>query len=173
MAESVIPIIRKSSSGAERGARGPATTRRVAHHRPDVDLGLSHTTTLCPRDSHQPEPIMKYLCLIYEDESSWARCRAGNRRHDERVRRLHRDIKRSGHYLGGNALQPTQSASTVRVRKGKISTTAGPFAETKEQLGGYYLIEAKDLNDASRCRADSRGARRVDRGASHPGVQCG
>jgi hypothetical protein len=57
-------------------------------------------------------------------------------------------LKDSGHYIGGNALQPTPSATTLRVRNGKISTTDGPFAETKEQLGGYYLINAKDLNDA-------------------------
>ena len=57
-------------------------------------------------------------------------------------------IKQSNHYVGGNALQPTGTATTVRVRNGALSTTDGPFAETKEQLGGYYLIEAKDLNDA-------------------------
>jgi hypothetical protein len=57
-------------------------------------------------------------------------------------------IKDSGHYIGGNALQPTPAATTLRVRNGKVSTTDGPFAETKEQLGGYYLINAKDLNDA-------------------------
>ena len=57
-------------------------------------------------------------------------------------------IKQSGHYIGGEALQPTQTATSVRVRSGKISTTDGPFAETKEQLGGYYLIDARDLNDA-------------------------
>ena len=58
------------------------------------------------------------------------------------------DSKKSGHYVGGNALQPVNTATSVRVRSGKMSTTDGPFAETKEQLGGYYLIEAKDLNDA-------------------------
>ncbi len=57
-------------------------------------------------------------------------------------------IKKSGHYIGGDALQPTHTATTVRVRQGKVSTTDGPFAETKEQLGGFYLIDAKDLNDA-------------------------
>jgi hypothetical protein len=57
-------------------------------------------------------------------------------------------IRKSGHYLGGNALQPVQTATTVRLRNGKVSATDGPFAETKEQLGGYYLIEARDLNDA-------------------------
>jgi len=68
-------------------------------------------------------------------------------------------IKKSGHYLGGEALKPTQTASTVRVRSGKISTTDGPFAETKEQLGGYYLIDAKDLNDAIQVAAKIPSAR--------------
>lgn len=57
-------------------------------------------------------------------------------------------IKKSGQYLAGQALQPVQTATTVRVRNGKISTTDGPFAETKEQLGGFYMIEARDLNEA-------------------------
>jgi hypothetical protein len=57
-------------------------------------------------------------------------------------------IKKSGHYVAGEALQPVQTATTVRVRNGKSSATDGPFAETKEQLGGYYLIQARDLNDA-------------------------
>jgi hypothetical protein len=57
-------------------------------------------------------------------------------------------IKKSGHYLGGEALKPVQTATTVRVRNGKLSTTDGPFAETREQLGGFYLINARDLNDA-------------------------
>ena len=57
-------------------------------------------------------------------------------------------IKKSGHYLGGEALKPVHTATTVRVRNGKMSTTDGPFAETKEQLGGFYMIEARDLNDA-------------------------
>jgi hypothetical protein len=57
-------------------------------------------------------------------------------------------IKKSGQYVGGEALQPVQSATTVRVRDGKMSTTDGPFAETKEQLGGFYLITANDLDEA-------------------------
>jgi hypothetical protein len=59
-----------------------------------------------------------------------------------------RDLRASGQYLGGNDLQPVRNATTVRVRNGKMSATDGPFAETKEQLGGYYLIEARDLNEA-------------------------
>jgi len=57
-------------------------------------------------------------------------------------------IRKSGYYLGGEALQSVQTAVTVRVRNGNISTTDGPFAETMEQLGGFYLINARDLNDA-------------------------
>jgi hypothetical protein len=92
---------------------------------------------------------MKYLCLIYEDESRW---QSQTREQSDAILREYRaltnDIQKSGHYLGGNALQPTQTATTVRVRNGKLSSTDGPFAETKEQLGGYYLVEAKDLNEA-------------------------
>jgi hypothetical protein len=58
------------------------------------------------------------------------------------------DIRKSGHLLGCNPLQPSHTATMVRVRNGRLTTTDGPFAETKEQLGGYFLIEAGDLNDA-------------------------
>jgi hypothetical protein len=92
---------------------------------------------------------MQYLCLIYTDESADARM---TREEGQAIMGEYfaftEGIKKSGHYVGGNPLQPTKTASTVRVRQGKMSTTDGPFAETKEQLGGYYLIEAKDLNDA-------------------------
>ncbi|HEV8195523.1 MAG TPA: YciI family protein [Gemmatimonadales bacterium] len=103
---------------------------------------------------------MKYLCLIYEDEAAWGKMpKAEADTMMGEYFAFTADIKRSGHYLGGNALQPTQTASTVRVRKGKVSTTDGPFAETKEQLGGYYLIEAKDLNDAIQVAARIPSAR--------------
>jgi hypothetical protein len=92
---------------------------------------------------------VKYLCLIYEDEKNWGTLSK------EQAEAMMGEyfaftdgIKKSNHYIGGEALQPTETATTVRVRNGKISTTDGPFAETKEQLGGYYLINAKDLNDA-------------------------
>ena len=92
---------------------------------------------------------MKYLCLIYDEESTIGKMPKAEM--DTFMRdyfAFTENSKKSGHYLSGNALQPTQTATTVRVRQNKISTTDGPFAETKEQLGGYYLIEAKDLNDA-------------------------
>jgi hypothetical protein len=94
---------------------------------------------------------MKYLCLIYENEKGW-----------EQMPKDQADavmgeyfaftesIKKSGHYIGGEGLQPTQTATSIRVRNGKISATDGPYVETKEQLGGFYLIDAKDLNDAIR-----------------------
>ena len=92
---------------------------------------------------------MKYLCLIYENEQNWSHYtkNQGDSMMAE-YGAFTEDIQKSGHLVGGEALQPTQTATTVRVRNGKVSTTDGPFAETKEQLGGYYLIEAKDLNEA-------------------------
>jgi hypothetical protein len=68
-------------------------------------------------------------------------------------------IQASGHYLGGNDLQRVANATTVRIRNGQMSTTDGPFAETKEQLGGYYMLEARDLNEAIQIAARIPGAR--------------
>ena len=92
---------------------------------------------------------MRYLCLIYDDEKQWTRFAQPE---TEAIMGEYfaftDDIKKSGHYLGGEALQPVATATTVRIRNGKLSTTDGPFAETKEQLGGFYLISARDLNEA-------------------------
>jgi hypothetical protein len=103
---------------------------------------------------------MRYLCLIYEDEARWQKMPKpeADKIYGEYFE-FTESIKNSGHYIGGNPLQPTQTATTVRVRHGKVSTTDGPFAETKEQLGGYYLVEAKDLNDAIRVAAKIPSAR--------------
>jgi hypothetical protein len=92
---------------------------------------------------------MKYLCLIYDEEKKLSSMSKsdGDAMMGEYFA-FTEGIKKTGHYLGGNALQPVQTATTVRVRNGKVSTTDGPFAETTEQLGGYYLIEAKNLDDA-------------------------
>ena len=92
---------------------------------------------------------MRYLCLIYDEEKKMAAMSKGEQ--DAFMGEYFgftEDIKKSGHYIGGEALQPVGTATTVRMRGGKMSTTDGPFAETKEQLGGFYLINAKDLNDA-------------------------
>jgi hypothetical protein len=92
---------------------------------------------------------MKYLCLIYDDEKKMAALAKGDV--DALMREywaFDESIRKSGHHLAGEALKPVQTATTLRVRNGRLSTTDGPFAETKEQLGGFYLIEARDLNDA-------------------------
>ena len=92
---------------------------------------------------------MKYLCLIYDDEKKLAGMPKGES--DAFMGEYFaftEGIRQSGHYVAGEALESVSTATTVRVRNGKVSTTDGPFAETKEQLGGFYLIEARDLNDA-------------------------
>ena len=92
---------------------------------------------------------MKYLCLIYDEEKKLAAMSQGESDAFMGEYFTFTDgIRKSGHYLGGEALQSVQTATTVRSRNGKLSTTDGPFAETKEQLGGFYLIDAKDLNEA-------------------------
>ena len=103
---------------------------------------------------------MKYLCLIYHSEvnrASYSKEQGDTLRSEYLA--FTDDIRKSGHLLGAEALQPTQTATTVRVRNGKVSTTDGPFAETKEQLGGFYLVEATDLNDAIQVAAKIPGAR--------------
>ena len=92
---------------------------------------------------------MRYLCLIYDEEKALgAMPKSEMDAFMGEYFAFTDGIKKSGHYVGGEALKPVHTATTVRVRGGKMSTTDGPFAETKEQLGGYYLIEARDLNDA-------------------------
>jgi len=106
------------------------------------------------------EDPMQYLCLIYDDEKSWQKMSQAEA--SEIIGEFHaytESIRKSGHYVGGNALQPTHTATTVRVRQGRVATTDGPFAETKEQLGGYYLVEARDLNEAIQLASRIPGAR--------------
>ncbi len=92
---------------------------------------------------------MRYLCLIYEDEKAWESIPPAEA---EAVMGEYfaftEGIRSKGQLVAGEALQPTPTATTVRVRNGKISTTDGPYVETKEQLGGFYLIDAGDLNEA-------------------------
>ena len=93
---------------------------------------------------------MQYLLLIYDAEKQFAQLPAaelGTLMAD--YNKFSTDIKASGHLVGANRLQPVSNATTVRVREGKTQITDGPFAETREQLGGYYLIEAKNLDEAT------------------------
>ena len=92
---------------------------------------------------------MRYLCLIYENEKAWeSKPQSELEALMGEYHTFTENIRSNGKLVAGEALQPTPTATTVRVRNGKISTTDGPFAETKEQLGGFYLIDAKDLNEA-------------------------
>ena len=103
---------------------------------------------------------MKYLCLIYSDENKMAALPESERKAMMSEYLAFTDsIKRSGHLVAGERLQRTPTAVTLRSRNGKMSTTDGPFAETKEQLGGFYLIEARDLNDAIQVASRIPGTR--------------
>ena len=92
---------------------------------------------------------MKYLCLVcYDEKTLDAMPREEFEPFSDAHVALDEELRNSGRSIAAEALQPVRTAVTVRVRNGKVSTTDGPFAETKEQLGGIYLIEARDLNDA-------------------------
>jgi hypothetical protein len=114
-----------------------------------VDSGkLTRRWVVSPEDRLNEEN-MKYLLMIYSDEAADAR-----KPQDEQQREMEQyfaytaQTRNSGVYVSGEALHPTTTATTVRVRGGQLSTTDGPFAETKEQLGGFYLLDCKDLDEA-------------------------
>jgi hypothetical protein len=92
---------------------------------------------------------MRYVLLIYADEADWER--ASEAEKDGIMRghgRLEADLRERGRFRGCDALLPARSAATVRVRAGRALVTDGPYAETKEQLGGFYIVEARDLDEA-------------------------
>jgi hypothetical protein len=92
---------------------------------------------------------MQYLLLIYESEADWNAIGEQERQKMfQQYMALSQDLQKTGKYKLGQQLQPTSTATTVRERGGRKSITDGPFAETKEQLGGFYLVDAKDLDDA-------------------------
>ena len=92
---------------------------------------------------------MKYALLIYASEQDWAsQTEEESQAQFQEYMAFTKDIVDRGIYKGGEALQQIATATTVRVRDGETLTTDGPFAETKEQLGGFYLVEAKDLDEA-------------------------
>jgi hypothetical protein len=103
---------------------------------------------------------MQYLLMIYRSEAE-----LGKLTQDDRKQMMAdygaftQSIIQSGHFKAGDGLQPTSTATTVRVRDGKILSTDGPFAETREQLGGYYLVDAKDLDTAIGIAARIPGAK--------------
>ena len=103
---------------------------------------------------------MKYLCLIYDEERQMsAMSKSESDAFMGEYMSFTDGIAKGGQFLAGEALLPVNTATTVRLRNGKLTTTDGPFAETKEQLGGFYLIEANDLNEAIQIAARIPSAR--------------
>ncbi len=105
---------------------------------------------------------MKYLCLIYDSEALWdAMPEQETGPIMAEYRAFTQQIMQSGHFVSGHQLQPTPAATSVRIRNGKTVVTDGPFAETKEQLGGYFLVECDSIEEA------------VELGAQIPAAQSG
>jgi hypothetical protein len=95
------------------------------------------------------EDHMKYMLLIYDDEKTWAKFSETERQHYMgEYRQFTQQIQSGGQYVAGSQLRPTSAATSVQLRNGKRLVIDGPYVETREQLGGYYLIEAKDLDEA-------------------------
>jgi hypothetical protein len=106
------------------------------------------------------DAAMKFLCLAYGDEEKFnAMSTAELDAISGKCRALDDDLRKSGHLSAMGALHPASKAITVRSRRGKISVTDGPFTETKEQVGGFFIIEARDLKEAIRVASDTAPAR--------------
>jgi len=105
---------------------------------------------------------MKFVCLGYHTESAWENMSEDEQRAAmEKCLAYDDELRRGGHFLGGEALQSAENAVTLRPRNGQVAVTDGPYAETKEQLGGILLLEARDLNHA------------IALMSKHPGVHFG
>lgn len=105
---------------------------------------------------------MKFICLGFMDEASWRALPESERNSFmEKCFAYDDELRRGGHFLGGEALQSAGNAATVRQRDGQVIVTDGPFAETKEQIGGILFLEARDLNHA------------IQLMAKHPGIRAG
>jgi len=103
---------------------------------------------------------MQYLLMLYFDDTVWPRMSAAEQAEGAAAYTAYTDaLKQAGVLLGANRLQPSSAATTVRLADGKPQVLDGPFADSKEQLGGYYLIEARDLNDAIQVAARIPSAR--------------
>jgi hypothetical protein len=106
--------------------------------------------------------MMKYICLGYTDEDTWQGISESERNaFMDRCFAYDDVLRKNGHFAGGDALQSARSAVTLRWKDGKVSVTDGPYAETKEQLGGILILEARDLNHA------------IQLMSNHPGVKAG
>ena len=101
---------------------------------------------------------MKYMLLIYADEQAWTESERRQCYQDSTD--IAHQLKANGQYLAASPLQPAATATSVRVRNGRALVTDGPFAETREQLGGYFLIDARDLDEAIAIAGKIPGARK-------------
>src|SRR5213082_3193189 len=101
---------------------------------------------------------MRYMLLIYGDERAWSEAEREQCYKDSA--QLAQQLKSAGHYLAANPLHPVSTATSVRVREGKRLVTDGPFAETREQFGGFFLIDANDLDEAIAIAGRIPGARK-------------
>ncbi len=102
---------------------------------------------------------MKFICLICAEKVMEDMTEAAAAEHYDEYLEFTESIKASGHFISANRLKPSADAITIRVREGKVLTTDGPFAETKEQFGGYYVIEAVDIKEALGIAARIPGGR--------------
>jgi hypothetical protein len=103
---------------------------------------------------------MKFICLICAEKVMEDLTETDAENHYQEYVKFTEWLKRAGHFVAANRLKPSATATTVRVRDGKVSRVDGPFAETKEQIGGYYVIEADDLETAVQIAAKIPGAKR-------------
>jgi hypothetical protein len=111
-------------------------------------------------DINQGAEVMKYMLLIYHDEQGWNSISEAERQEIYlEYRKLRGELESNGKFVTGSQLQPITTATSVRIRDGKELITDGPFAETHEQLGGYFLVEAKDLDEATSIAARIPAAR--------------
>ena len=103
---------------------------------------------------------MQYMLLIYGDQDGWkSRSEEENGQIMQAYMQFTEELQASGSLVGGDALEPTQTATTVRVRNDETLTTDGPFAETKEQLGGYYIVDVGSIDEALEWAAKIPGAK--------------
>src|SRR5207302_1613190 len=126
----------------------------------DVVLRGARSTGCRQSSRSRRSKAMQYLLLIYRNDAEYVKMGPAERKEmSAEYGAFTQSIIQSGHFKAGDGLQPTTTATTVRVRDGKMLTTDGPFAETREQLGGYYLVEAKDLDTALGLAARIPGAK--------------
>jgi hypothetical protein len=105
---------------------------------------------------------MRFICLGYMEESKWDEMSEQDRTAlMEACFAYDDELRKGGHFIGGEALQSVRNAATLRYRQGQVAMTDGPYAETKEQLGGFLILEARDLNHA------------IQLMSKHPGLRCG